>query len=75
MKIKNRIIEIVDYDNRWPVEFQKEVETISEVLSKEIVRVHHIGSTAVPGLKAKPVIDIMLEVKDVKGLDQYNSSK
>lgn len=72
MVVKKRIIEVIDYDGRWPEQFRAEARVISEVLSKEIVQIHHIGSTAVPGLKAKPVIDILLEVKDVNALDEYD---
>ncbi|MFZ2961115.1 MAG: GNAT family N-acetyltransferase [Candidatus Ozemobacteraceae bacterium] len=67
-----RVIEVVDYNFQWPEEFQKEAQKILVALAKEIIRIHHIGSTAVPGLKAKPVIDILLEVKDVNALDEYD---
>ena len=73
MNVQKRIITVVPYDNRWAEEFRKEARAISEVLSKEIVQIHHIGSTAVPGLRAKPVIDVLLEVKDVLALDAYNA--
>ncbi len=71
-RIGRRLIEVVDYDPGWPEEFMKEAEAIRGLLSGEVVHVHHIGSTAVPGLKAKPVIDIMLEVRDVDALDAYD---
>lgn len=74
MNLKKRRIEIVDYDRRWPDLFQEEARLLSEVLSTELVRIHHIGSTAVAGLKAKSVIDILLEVKDVNALDAYDSA-
>ena len=60
---------VVDYDPCWPDEYDAEIARIRTVLSGEIVRAHHIGSTAVPGLAAKPVIDILLEVEDVARLD------
>ncbi len=74
MNQKKRIIEVVEYDPQWPEEFLKESQAISAVLKDQIVHIHHIGSTAVPGLKAKPVIDIMLEVKDVETLDEYSAA-
>ncbi|MEI8246589.1 MAG: GrpB family protein [Lentisphaerota bacterium] len=73
MKIEKRIIEVVNYEDKWPAEFRKEAEMLLNLLSKEIVHVHHIGSTAVPGLRAKPVIDILVEVNNIDALDQYNS--
>ena len=51
------------------------VSLIKRVLPSEIINAHHIGSTAVPSLAAKPVIDILLEVKNVINLDQYDYDK
>ncbi|PQO40987.1 GrpB family protein [Blastopirellula marina] len=64
-----RIIEVVPADPQWPQAFQAEAARIAEVLSGNLIRAHHIGSTAVPHLAAKPVIDILLEVTDVAALD------
>jgi len=60
---------VVDYDPAWPEAYEAEIARIRTVLGDEIVHAHHIGSTAVPGLAAKPVIDILLEVEDVGRLD------
>ncbi len=68
-----RRIEVVDADPRWPQMFSKEVEAISSVIRSGLVAIHHIGSTAVPGLAAKPVIDILLEMEDVAILDRFDS--
>ncbi|UCC79723.1 MAG: GrpB family protein [Candidatus Zixiibacteriota bacterium] len=73
MKSNKRIIRVVDYDSRWPDLFQMESKAISDALGDLIVRIHHIGGTAVPGLAAKPTIDILLEVEDVNQLDRYNA--
>jgi GrpB-like predicted nucleotidyltransferase (UPF0157 family) len=72
MNMNKRIIRVVAYDPRWPDLFRIECKAISETLTKEIVHIHHIGSTSVPGLAAKPIIDILLEVKNIKALDAYN---
>jgi len=74
MNTNKRIIQVVAYDPGWPERFQIEREAISAVLGNEITRVHHIGSTAVPGLAAKPTIDILLEVEDVNALDRHNAA-
>lgn len=56
-------VEIVDYDPTWPAMFTAEVERLRTVLAGEdIDAIEHFGSTAVPGLAAKPVIDILLTV-------------
>ena len=73
MKQKKQIIEVVEYNPLWPEEYQKESSEIARALNGQIVAIHHIGSTSVPGLKAKPVIDILLEVKNVDLLDKYDS--
>jgi len=57
-------VEIVPYDPRWPVKFAQERSTLSAALAPWIVgELEHIGSTAVPGLAAKPIIDIMAPVE------------
>ena len=57
-------IEIHDYDPDWPRLYQREEARLREVLGDRIVRVEHAGSTSVPGLPAKPIIDLVLEVAD-----------
>ncbi|MFH1856830.1 MAG: GrpB family protein [Candidatus Omnitrophota bacterium] len=56
-------VEIVPYDSKWPGLFEKEKQHLINCLPKELIkRVEHFGSTAVPGLCAKPIIDILVEV-------------
>ena len=55
---------IVDYDPRWAELFEREAARIRAVLAERALRVEHVGSTSVPGLPAKPVIDILLVVTD-----------
>ncbi|WP_227633985.1 aldo/keto reductase [Klebsiella pneumoniae] len=57
-----RILTVVDYDEMWPTLFENERTLLQMTLGKVISRIHHIGSTSVPGLSAKPVIDILIEV-------------
>ena len=57
-------IRIADYDPAWPGLFQREAARIRAVLGERVVQLEHVGSTAVPGLAAKPVIDILLVVPD-----------
>lgn len=56
-------VEIVDYDPRWAELYEKEKRRILEAVGDIIVEIEHIGSTAVLGLGAKPIIDIMATVK------------
>ena len=55
---------IVDYDPRWVELFEREAARIGAALSERALRIEHVGSTSVPGLPAKPVIDIVLVVTD-----------
>ena len=56
-------MEIVPYDPSWPAQFEEEVEALRQALAVWLVGpIEHIGSTAIPGLAAKPVIDIMAAV-------------
>ena len=65
-----RIIEVVAYNPQWPARFAQEKNLILGVLSAaNIVDIHHIGSTSVEGLSAKPIIDILLEVHSLEALD------
>jgi GrpB-like predicted nucleotidyltransferase (UPF0157 family) len=57
-------IEVVDYDPEWPQLFEREADRIRAVLGKRAVQLEHVGSTSVPGLAAKPIIDVMLVVPD-----------
>jgi GrpB-like predicted nucleotidyltransferase (UPF0157 family) len=57
-------VELVDYDPEWPRLFQREADRIRSVLRARALRIEHVGSTSVPGLCAKPRIDIVLVVPD-----------
>ena len=57
-------IRILDYDPAWPRLYAAETSRLRTVLGDRIVRIEHTGSTSVPGLAAKPTIDIALEVWD-----------
>ena len=58
-------ITLVDYDPAWPARFAEEVERIQAALGDSVVAIEHFGSTAVPGLSAKPVIDLLVAVRSL----------
>jgi GrpB-like predicted nucleotidyltransferase (UPF0157 family) len=64
-------IRIVSYDGGWPREFEREAAAIQSALDGVVLRVDHVGSTAVPGLDSKPIIDIQVAVEDVGDLDAF----
>jgi GrpB-like predicted nucleotidyltransferase (UPF0157 family) len=55
----------VDWDPAWPARFEHERARICHALGGLALRVEHIGSTSVPGLAAKPIVDILVTVSDV----------
>lgn len=62
--IEKREIVIVDYDPCWPGQFQKHAEILSQALGTRALAIEHVGSTSVPELAAKPIIDIDVIVTD-----------
>lgn len=61
-KPHNAPITLVEYDPNWPRLFAREADRICGVLSDTALRIEHVGSTSVPGLAAKPIIDMLLIV-------------
>ena len=66
-----RPIAIVDYDNGWPDRFEELALQVKNALGNGALSVEHIGSTAVPGLAAKPIVDMLLVVHDVTDEGAY----
>ncbi|QDG77741.1 GrpB family protein [Labrenzia sp. PHM005] len=66
------MVELTDYQTVWAEQYQDEAARISQVLGPNLVAIHHIGSTAVPGLVAKPIIDLMGEVNSLEASDAMN---
>ena len=65
-------IRVVPYDPFWEVEYENESQKISNILKDILVEIYHIGSTAVKGLHAKPIIDIMPVVTNISLVDKHN---
>ena len=58
-------IEVVDYDPQWPKLFRVEEESLRQAFGASLVTMEHVGSTAIPGLASKPVIDIQAIVRTI----------
>ncbi|QQK79942.1 GrpB family protein [Salicibibacter cibi] len=67
-----RKVEVTPYNKNWPTMFEEEANKLYNIIGPEIIKIHHIGSTSVKGLKAKPIIDIMPVVKRISSIDKYN---
>jgi GrpB-like predicted nucleotidyltransferase (UPF0157 family) len=57
-------VRLVDYDPQWPHLFEREATRVRAALGDRVVQLEHVGSTSVPGLIAKPLIDMLLVVAD-----------
>ena len=67
----NESFELSDYNPLWPLIFDQESRLLGDVLGDEAIDIVHIGSTSVPGLRAKPIIDILLAVESFALIDDY----
>lgn len=67
----NSTVTLADYDPEWPKLFEREAGRIRDVLGERVVVLEHVGSTSVPGLCAKPIVDILLEVPDSDDEDAF----
>ena len=69
-----RKVEVMPYDKRWVSKFEEESRKLFEIFGAEMIELHHIGSTSVSGLHAKPIIDMMPVVRDIHRVNDYNTA-
>ena len=67
-----RNIELVTHDPAWKHQYSESVEKLNALIGSLLVRAYHIGSTAIPSIKAKDTIDILLEVQSIGELDRLS---
>lgn len=67
-----RKIEVIEFSKKWATDFQQEAKSLNDIFKEELIEIHHIGSTAIEGLSAKPIIDIMPVVRDINRVDVYS---
>lgn len=68
MALKNKLI---SFQKEWALKYEKEADLIAKVFGDSAIAIHHVGSTAIPGIYAKPEIDIHVEVGTTSNIDQY----
>lgn len=66
-------VEVVPHDPNWRSAFETDSKLIALALRDNVVAIHHIGSTAIPQIHAKPLIDMLVEVKDIIKVDTQSS--
>lgn len=71
---KPRKVEVVPPDPAWTRTFEEEAGQITAALGDEVVAVHHIGSTAIPGISAKPIVDLLVEVRRIEAVDDLSGA-
>lgn len=67
-----RVVEVVPHDPGWRHAFRLEAAAVATALGETLVAVHHIGSTAIPTIHAKPVIDLLVEVRQLDEVDRQS---
>ena len=67
-----RKVEVVEHNPDWGNLFKTESQYISQALDRNVVAIHHIGSTAIPHIYAKPIIDLLIEVNNINEVDRSN---
>ena len=64
MRVHNAPIQLIEYNPEWPTLFIREADRVRATLGARVLMLEHVGSTSVPGLAAKPIIDMILAVAD-----------
>jgi GrpB-like predicted nucleotidyltransferase (UPF0157 family) len=67
-------VEVVPHDPQWRDAFEAESREIAAALGENVVAIHHVGSTAIPDIHAKPIIDLLVEVDDLAEVDGRSSA-
>jgi GrpB-like predicted nucleotidyltransferase (UPF0157 family) len=66
-----RAIEVVQYDSAWDEAFASEANALVHVFADVLSGIHHIGSTSIPGLAAKPIIDVLVVLRETATIDRF----
>lgn len=69
-----RKVVVLPYSDEWTLKFQEAAKELQVVFGSELIAIHHIGSTSVIGLSAKPIIDVMPVVKEIAKIDSFNDA-
>ena len=68
-----RQVIVLPYQSEWASEYVREADQLREVFGARLKQIHHMGSTSVPGLAAKPIIDILPVVDTLEGIEQFDA--
>lgn len=68
-----RKVDVIPYQMDWPKKFNEESTLLKTIFQDAAITIHHIGSTSIPGMSAKPIIDILIETNSIDSIDNYHS--
>lgn len=69
--LKGNTVQLFPYETFWVDLYEREAQFLQNLMGSFLQRVEHVGSTAIPGLSAKPIIDIICEVQSRKGISEF----
>ena len=64
---------LVPFDESWKAKFMEEAERLKGVFGDSVIEIHHVGSTSIPGIYAKPEIDVLVVIKSIDTIDTFSS--
>jgi len=67
-------VEVHPPNPAWKTEFESEAQQVKQALGDNVVTIHHIGSTSIPYIYAKPIIDLLVEVQAIADVDRHNDN-
>jgi len=70
MALQRGIVKLEEYTDNFRLEYEKEEKLLKELLGSRIIEIHHIGSTSIKGLKAKPIIDILIVINNFDSINE-----
>ena len=72
MSLKRGIVKLENHNPNWEKEYKKEEKLLKKLLKDEIIEIHHVGSTSIKGLMAKPIIDILIVIKSLNNIEKID---
>lgn len=70
VEASKRQVTVVPYDPQWPAAFERASSQVKAALDESLLVIHHIGSTSIPGIHAKPIIDMLAVATDLRHIDE-----
>ncbi|MDP2683672.1 MAG: GrpB family protein [bacterium] len=69
--LKRHTVKLIRYDNKWPAIFLQTKRQLNKVISKYIIDIQHVGSTAIKGIYSKPILDIAIAIKNKNDINKF----